>query len=149
MEDWRLLQEYLDRGSVAAFTALMGRHLNLVYSAALRRLSDPEAARDVTQAVFCLLAQKARRMNPRTALVGWLYQTACFKAACYARDERRRHRREQEAAAMHHTDIDRENAWEHVAPHLDKALLWQERNSRRQSQQACSCSSGSAPACIS
>jgi len=61
MEDWRLLQEYLDRGSEAAFTALMGRHMNLVYSAALRRLGDPEAARDVTQSVFCLLAPAAGR----------------------------------------------------------------------------------------
>jgi hypothetical protein len=59
----------------------MDQHLHLVYSAALRRLGDPDAARDVTQSVFCLLAKKARRLNPRMALVGWLYQTACFKAS--------------------------------------------------------------------
>jgi RNA polymerase sigma factor (sigma-70 family) len=122
MDDWRLLQEYLDSGSEAAFTALMNRHLNLVYSAARRRLGDPDAARDVSQAVFCLLAQKARRLNPRTALVGWLYQTACFKASCYLRNERRRQRRETETSAMHDTDTGRENAWERMAPHLDGAM---------------------------
>ena len=56
MEDLRLLREYSEKGSEKAFTTLVDRHLGLVYSTALRRLGDPEAAEDITMSVFCLLA---------------------------------------------------------------------------------------------
>src|SRR6266853_407221 len=100
MEDWNLLREYTEGGSEASFTALVNRHVNLVYSAALRRLDDPCAAQDVTQTVFCLLAQKASRLPPDTVLIGWLYRTACFKASKYLRTECRHRQREREAALM-------------------------------------------------
>ncbi len=78
MEDWQLLREYVDHGSEAAFTELMDRHLDLVYSTAVRRLGNPQAAEEVAQYVFCLLTRKARKIQPGGALVGWLYQTTCF-----------------------------------------------------------------------
>jgi DNA-directed RNA polymerase specialized sigma24 family protein len=100
MEDQELLREYVARHSDEAFTELVRLHLGLVYSAALRRLRDPAAAEEVTQAVFTLLAQKARTLGPQVILAGWLYQTACFKAAQHQRAESRRLQREHEAAAM-------------------------------------------------
>src|SRR5204863_6353960 len=85
MEDWNLLREYIEDGSEAAFTALVNRHINLVYSAALRCVGDPCAAQDVTQSVFWLLAQRAHSLPSNTVLIGWLYRTACFKASKYLR----------------------------------------------------------------
>jgi RNA polymerase sigma factor (sigma-70 family) len=123
MKDWQPLREYLESGSEAAFTALVERHLNLVYSAALRRLGDPHAAQDVTQSVFCLLAQKARRLDPHTVLVGWLYQTASFKAAKYRRNEFRQHQHEREAAIMHTIDTTRKGLGNRSHPTWRKPLV--------------------------
>src|SRR5439155_20660981 len=95
---------YVQCGSVAAFAALVTRHLHLVYSAALRRLGDPHAAEDVTQSVFCLLTRKARQLGSDTALVSWLYQSSCFQASRHWRSETRRHEREQEAVLMTSTN---------------------------------------------
>src|SRR3954470_12200892 len=104
MEDWRLLREYVASGSEAAFAELVKRNLNLVYSAALRRLGDAHAAEEVAQSVFCLLAKKAHQLGSDTGLVSWLYQTASFKASRYWRGETRRRQREKEAALMNSTD---------------------------------------------
>src|SRR5687767_4785041 len=100
MEDQRLLREYQASHSDEAFTELVRRHLGLVYSVAFRKLRDPAAAEDVTQTVFTLLAHKAPSFGSKVVLAGWLYQTACFKAAQHQRAEVRRRQREQEAAAM-------------------------------------------------
>ena len=60
--DMDLLRQYADRNSDAAFAALVSRHVNLVYSAALRKTGNPHAAEEITQTVFIILAQKARRI---------------------------------------------------------------------------------------
>jgi|GEM_PF-4134203 len=123
MDDWQLLREYVDHGSEEAFTTLVKRHLNLTYSVALRRLGNHEAAQDVAQMVFCLLGQKARQLRSDTALVGWLYQTASFKASKYYRGESRRRFREQEAALMTPTGSEETNTvWQQLTPHLDDAI---------------------------
>src|SRR6478609_4356823 len=120
MEDKELLREYVARHSDEAFTELVRLHLGLVYSAALRKLRDPAAAEEVTQAVFTLLAQKARTLGPQVILAGWLYQTACFKAAQHQRAESRRLQREHEAAAMQeaHARPPSSAEWERIEPLL-------------------------------
>ena len=95
--DMDLLRQYADGNSDAAFAALVSRHLDLVYSAALRKAGNPHAAEEITQAVFIILAQKAGRILDKTILPGWLYQTARLTAASFLRREIRRVRREQEA----------------------------------------------------
>ncbi|MCX6925839.1 MAG: sigma-70 family RNA polymerase sigma factor [Verrucomicrobia bacterium] len=122
MEDSYLLRSYAENGSEEAFATVVDRYMPLVYSTALRRVDDPEDAKEITQAVFCLLAEKARRFGPGTSLVSWLYQTASFKAARLGRAEWRRRRREEEVARMQRTECDTEQPWEQIAPQLDEAL---------------------------
>lgn len=57
-----LLREFAERHSESAFTELVQRHLDLVYSVALRQLrGDSHLARDAAQAVFCELARSAQK----------------------------------------------------------------------------------------
>ena len=97
MDDIALLRQYAERNSEAAFATLVGRHVNLVYSIALRSVGNPHAAEEITQAVFIILARKARGLSQRTILSGWLYQTTRLTAANFLRGEIRRQQREQEA----------------------------------------------------
>jgi hypothetical protein len=59
MTDRELLREYAELGSESAFGSLVGCHLNLVFATALRGLNDAEAAQEITQNVFIMLARKA------------------------------------------------------------------------------------------
>src|SRR6266436_5428346 len=56
MSDFELLQAYARRGDEEAFTELVNRHINLVYSAAMRQAHDPQTASETTQSVFIILA---------------------------------------------------------------------------------------------
>src|SRR5690349_6225732 len=97
LDDIALLEEYVERGSEEAFAALVARHVNKVYSVALRHTGNPLQAEEITQAVFVILAQKSRSFSKRVVLSGWLYQTARLTAVTFIRSEIRRARREQEA----------------------------------------------------
>ena len=96
-DDTQLLQEY-GRGSEAAFCDLVQRYINLVFSAALRRLNDVHLAEDVAQTVFTALACKAKTLPKDVVLGGWLYRHTCFVAAQALRTERRRRTRETRSA---------------------------------------------------
>jgi RNA polymerase sigma factor (sigma-70 family) len=123
MSDAQLLREYAEHGSEAAFGELVQRHINLVYSAAFRRLRNRQAAEEVAQTVFSLLATKARRLGPETALVSWLYKAASFTALKYWRKETRQRERELEASRMTMIDSENEDAvWQQLAPYLDDAI---------------------------
>jgi len=122
MEDWQLLNDYRNDGSEAAFVELMDRHLDMVYSTALRRLGDVPAAEEVAQSVFCLLVQKAHQLTADVVLVGWLYQTARYQAANYVRGERRRRQREQDAVNMNSVNTESSAPWKQIAPVLDEAM---------------------------
>ena len=61
VNDLDLLGQFTREQSQDAFTALVNRHLNLVYSAALRQVSCPDLARDVAQRRSSLFRQKRIR----------------------------------------------------------------------------------------
>jgi RNA polymerase sigma factor (sigma-70 family) len=119
--DW--LRAYAQRGDEAAFRRLVERHVNLVYSAALRQMrGDAQGARDVTQVVFMDLARKARRLPRDLVVGGWLYRHTCYTAAKAVRTERRRRAREQEAVIMNASNPDGPGLWAQLAPDLDEAM---------------------------
>ena len=123
-DDMELVREYAARRSEPAFAALVSRHVNLVYSAALRRVGDAHLAEEITQAVFIILARKAESLGPKTILSGWLYRTAQYAAADALKIRRRRERREQEAY-MQSTLLDApaNKTWEQLSPLLDEAMM--------------------------
>src|SRR6185295_307133 len=96
-DDSGLLRQYAENHSDEAFAALVTRHINLVYTVALRCVGDPHQAEDLTQAVFVLLAKKAGQLRHDKALSSWLFQTTRLTANNFVRSEIRRQRREQEA----------------------------------------------------
>jgi RNA polymerase sigma factor (sigma-70 family) len=139
-DDHALLREYAERHSEAAFAELVARHVDKVYSTALRHTRNPHQAGEITQAVFIILAQKAGKISgqgwlrrPRrnadrrrgvaaTPLSGWLYQTARLTAVTRLRGEIRRARREQEALMQIFQNENEPDHWRHIAPLLDDAL---------------------------
>ena len=121
-QDSELLRRYAREKSDAAFAALVARHVNMVYSAALRKTGNPAAAQEITQAVFVILAQKANRLLPHPALSGWLYQTTRLTAANFLRTEIRRTRREQEAYMQSLSRQTEPELWTQIMPLLEDAM---------------------------
>jgi RNA polymerase sigma factor (sigma-70 family) len=123
LTDQQLLREYTERRSESAFAELVRRHVDLIYSAALRMVCDSHLAEDVTQGAFVALARSAPQLTDRAVVSGWLHRTVQNIAAQTVRTDVRRRAREQEAAAMNELfAAEPDVAWEHIAPHLDAAL---------------------------
>src|ERR1700722_19294165 len=97
LDDNGLLREYVQRNSEEAFATLVERHVNKVYSVALRHTGNPHQAEEITQAVFVILARKSHQLARGVILYSWLYKTARLASAAFIRGEIRRARREQEA----------------------------------------------------
>ena len=125
MDDAELLRRYAANRTEDDFAELVRRHVNLVYSAALRQVNgDAHLAQDVTQEVFTDLARKAASVASHRVLAGWLFTSTRFAAAKAVRGERRRHAREEEAQLMQ--ELNRDPAaqldWARVRPVLDEVL---------------------------
>jgi RNA polymerase sigma factor (sigma-70 family) len=120
--DGELLRQYVESGSDDAFAALVSRHINLVYSVALRHVGDRHAAEEITQAVFILLAKKARQLRHDKALSSWLFQATRLTAANFVRSESRRQRREQEAHMQRVLNDAGADIWSRIGPLLDTAV---------------------------
>lgn len=122
--DAELLHRYVSGADEGAFAEFVARHINLVYSAALRQLgNDGHLAHDVTQLVFLTAARKAGSLLTHPLLAGWLYTTTHYIAARILRQERSRQLREQKAFQMNEGLGSAENvAWEQIRPALDRVL---------------------------
>jgi RNA polymerase sigma factor (sigma-70 family) len=132
-DDMALVREYAATQSERAFTELVGRHLDLVYSAALRQVGDSHLAKDVAQSVFIILARKARTLGERTILPAWLYRTTRHAAADVRKARRRRQEREQEAfmqSTLDESPTTEARTWVQLAPLLDEAMAHLGENDR-------------------
>jgi RNA polymerase sigma factor (sigma-70 family) len=97
MTDWELIQRFAETRDEAAFEKIVERYGGLVFASA-RRQVGPDAAEDVTQAVFLVLAKKAPALRRDVILSSWLFRTTGFAVAQFRRREARRARREAWAA---------------------------------------------------
>src|SRR5215469_523775 len=123
VKDIALLRQFAKENSESAFSELVRRHINLVYSVALRFTRNAGDAEDVAQAVFIILAQKAERLSKQVVLTGWLYETTRFTAMRLLRTQARRRAHEQEASVQ--SIIEKsgdQNLWRQVEPHLEAAM---------------------------
>ena len=123
VSDMELVGQFVCQHSEAAFAELVRRHLNLVYSVALRFTGNSEDAQDVAQAVFITFAKKVAGLRQRAVLSSWLYETTRLTAAGYLRTRSRRQAREQEAY-MQSTlnESDAASIWPQLAPHLEAGM---------------------------
>ena len=119
--DLDLLGLFAREQSQDAFTELVSRHLNLVYSAALRQVRSPHLAEEVSQSVFTNLARNAAKLNPDTILTACLYQVTRHTAISVVRGEARRQAREQIAFQMSEMN-DTSTDWTRIEPLLDEAM---------------------------
>lgn len=121
VNDHELLRRYVDADSQQAFAALVERHIDLVYSAALRQVGATVTAEEVAQSVFLDLARNAARFGARQPLAPWLYVVTRRTAVDLVRHEARRRVREQaaaEIAAMKTPSA----SWPAIAASLDEAM---------------------------
>jgi len=127
--DLDLLRQYAQENSQDAFGEIVRRHLDLIYSAALRQVRSPQLAEEVTQSVFTDLARNAGKLKPDTTLTAWLYAVTRRTAIDMIRKESRRQLREQIATGMnttndisHFAKCEMESAWAGIEPLLDSAM---------------------------
>jgi RNA polymerase sigma factor (sigma-70 family) len=122
LTDSHALAEFAKTRSSDAFTVLVERYIDLIYSAARRMTRDAHLAEDVTQAVFIVLARRAKKIDPKY-LAGWLVNTTRLASRDALRSRNRRHKHEAEAAQMR-SEIQSGNdaTVEQMSPLLDDAL---------------------------
>src|SRR5271155_5107773 len=98
INDIELLRRYCGDHSEEAFSELVRRHIDWVYSVCRRQMRDADLAEDVTQVVFMTLARKASDLSQSVSISGWLFTTARYACLSALKIERRRRMREQKAA---------------------------------------------------
>src|SRR5215831_1868558 len=121
--DSDLLQQFIRNESDQAFTSIVERYINVVHSVALRHTANAHHAEEITQAVFIILARRAKSLDRKTVLSGWLYQATRLTAANFIRSEVRRSKREQEAFMQSSVEAtSSQPIWAELSPLLDAAM---------------------------
>lgn len=124
MDDRDLLRRYVRERSEAAMSALVERHMPMVYAVARREVESDTIAEDVAQAVFVILAKKARHIADTRSLGSWLFTVTRYAASNARRGERRRREGETRVvdAMKREMSYDASAVWDAVYPELNNAL---------------------------
>jgi RNA polymerase sigma factor (sigma-70 family) len=121
--DGELLRSWLEAGSEDSFRRLVARYAGLVLQCARRSSGEPMIADEAAQLTFILLARKARTLQSRTSLAGWLHTTALLQTRNLMRTQHRENRKRHAINAMTPTTEEvHSKAWHEMAPVLDAAL---------------------------
>ncbi len=102
LSDRQLLERFIaarDPAGEAAFAAIVARHGPMVLDICRQLLGDLHHAEDAFQAVFLVLARRARSIRDPDLLGNWLYGVALRTARC-ARAQHDRRRKKEEGDAM-------------------------------------------------
>ncbi len=103
LSDSELLGQFLNAdapSAEAAFAVLVDRHAPMVLRVCRSDLPNTHDADDASQAVFLVLARRARSVRRLDSLAAWLYGVARRIAARARRDEARRRKHERRRAEM-------------------------------------------------
>ena len=119
--DLELLRNYARNNAEECFTALVGRHLNLVYSTALRQLRSPQLAEEVAQSAFTDLAATRAALRPTLSSRRGYIKSPAATAIDVVRREARRRLREQIATEVNAVSA-AATEWTRIEPLLDEAM---------------------------
>lgn len=117
--DLALLQRFTQAHDADAFSQIVARYQDFVYSTCVRVLDDPVGAEDAAQECFMKLLQKADAV--RSSLAGWLHDCATGISIDAVRRRALRKDKEEVSSRMN-SSANNDNRWHNVSPHLDKAL---------------------------
>lgn len=121
--DADLLAAFVRDRDEAAFRALAGRYLGLVFHAAMRRTGNRPLSEEISQNVLCALAAKAGTLAKHPdRLPAWLHRATLYESAKAMRSEASRRRCEQQAHLDSTPAPDAGSQWVDALPHLDLAL---------------------------
>ena len=99
-----LLQRFTQGGDTDAFSEIVKRYQNLVYSTCVRTLGDPAGAEDASQECFLRLLRKADTVQ--SSLGGWLHRCAMDMAVDEVRRRARRKNKEELSIQMNKSSND-------------------------------------------
>jgi RNA polymerase sigma-70 factor, ECF subfamily len=116
--DESLLEEFL-AGRESAFTDLVGRHEDRIFSMALRMTGDRADALDATQDTFILAFRQAHRFRGESAFGTWLYRIGINACRDLLRKKRRQPTPEEEVPEGNRTSIGTTSVEEQVATRLE------------------------------
>jgi RNA polymerase sigma factor (sigma-70 family) len=125
LPDGHLLDRFVTERDEAAFSALIERHGPMVLRVCRQVLGDPHDAQDAAQAVFLVLAQRARTIRSGGSVASWLHGVALRTAtkARVAAGRRRQHERragESRARAGFYLAVNDDLAWPEVHEELGR-----------------------------
>jgi RNA polymerase sigma factor (sigma-70 family) len=120
--DPALLEAFVSEGREEAFEALVHRYGGLVHGVCSRRLERVHDAEDASQAVFLILARKARALRRRSSLAGWLHRVATNVCLNARKAIERREAKQREVGPMTATESPDPREWEILSPVLDGEL---------------------------
>ena len=129
LSDRQLLDRFVNRrdpAGDAAFAALVGRHGPMVLGVCRQLLGDVQHAEDSFQAVFLVLAQKARSIRDPDLLGNWLYGVSIRTARC-AKQQIARRRKREEGNAMKGPGPATSARSEPTAPPADRPAIEREQ----------------------